>query len=223
MRKTFPLILCFLFLSLGCSTLQVNTTGYLNPSNEKPFSKNDKYFVFALEKAVNPILELEVKLKIEKLLSEMGYTVVPSLEGAGWIVPFSYGRTGEESSTAIVPLTTTTTQTYSAYGMDGTYTFGTYTQPSTTYYPVTTTNYGHFLVVSLFNNHAESKKQQKPVTAWRSESYSQGESSDLRSVFNYLLVETFQNFGLDTGKEISHSLYPSDPRVKILQNNYTEK
>lgn len=222
MRKTFPLILCFLFLNLGCSAIQVKTTGYLNPSNENLFSKNDKYFVSASEKAENPFLEAEVKFKIEKLLYDTGYTVVPSLNEVDWVISYSYGRAGDTSSTAMFPLTTTTTETFSTYGMDGTYTFGTYTQPSTTYIPVTSTTYGHFLAVSLIN-HIESKKQQKIVTAWRSESYSQGESSDLRSVLNYLLVETFQYFGFDTGKEISHSLYPSDPRVKILQNNYTEK
>jgi|GEM_PF-1196006 len=224
--KYTSLLTLFVLLSLGCSTsgpgYNVKTNAYLSPNLTNTPSPNEKYLVFsAPEKVENPFLEEEVKFKIEKLLSARGYNLVQSLDEADWVVSFGYGITGGETSTTSVPWQTNQSGNFSVYGSGG-YASGSYTQPSTIYIPITRTTYGRFLSVSLID-WIESKKQQKIITTWKGDSHSVGSSSDLRDVLNYLLIQTFQNFCVDTGKEISNDYYSSDPRVKKLQNNSTEK
>lgn len=219
--NSFILILLTSILLSACSTLRIDTTAYLSPSLTNTLPKDGKYFVST--SPVNPnnqLLHNEVKRKTEKLVSSKGYNLVSTLDEADWLIAFDFGLANTKTSTGAIPITTSQTSSFSTFNSDGTLTFGTYTQPSTTYYPYSETSYSHYLNAYVIDILA-SRKKDETIIAWQGDSFSSGNSSDLRLVLDFLLVTTFEHFGTDTKKQLKRTMSLNDPQVIELQNSIT--
>jgi hypothetical protein len=54
------------------------------------------------------------------------------------------------------------------------------------------------------------------AAVWTCNATSRGSSSDLRLIVNYLLVAAFDQFGVDSGRELRIKFEPDDPRVASM-------
>lgn len=97
----------------------------------------------------------------------------------------------------------------------------TYHPGSITYIPYSYTYFTRYLVVNLYERGRWLSSKEKDLSdaiAWRATTISQGSSSDLRSVIDYLLVATFEEFGKDTGKRKRRTFREGDRRVRELRH-----
>lgn len=93
----------------------------------------------------------------------------------------------------------------------------------TTYVPYDYTVYTRFLVLDLLDLERwetlpENAKEK--ATIWRCESVSRGQESDLRGLLDYLLVPSFEQFGLDTGKQVTKSISETDKNVTAFRESF---
>ena len=82
------------------------------------------------------------------------------------------------------------------------------------------TYFTRFLGVSLYEKGRWLVSEEDDLAdaiVWRATTTSAGSSSDLRSVIDYLLVETFDYFGEDTGERKRKTLSEDDKRVRQLR------
>lgn len=202
----------------GCGTFyQVKVNGYTSPATTQGIRPGGSFFVMADKKAKNPLLEMEVKDKIQKLLQSQGYPVT-SFEKADYYLFFSYGL-GEPRNVSVVA------PDYSigwggGYGWGPGYGYGWggpaffFTVPPWGYTEAATL-YSRWLLINVVDGPAYRAHQgSQPV--WVGEARSVGASSDLRTVLNYLLVADFQKFGKNTGKAVTIELEKENPAVYSL-------
>lgn len=200
----------------GCAstrTYQVQVNGYTE-SAAPSLAPGASLFVLEDEKAQNPLLEKEVKAKIEKLLTERGYLLVP-YDRADYYLSFSYGLGNPQTVSLTAP----------SWGIGWGFGTGYYgTGVSTGIYwpgwgPFSTKNqalYDRWLRLTV----AEGKYQRetgKSRTVWVGEAHSTGASSDLREVLNPLLIAAFEQFGMNTGRAVLANIKQNDPRVRGLE------
>ena len=96
-----------------------------------------------------------------------------------------------------------------------------------TYVPYAYTYFVRFLKMELYEKPeldrcvaAQKDKKEKDFSSalvWSAETVSAGESSDLRWVMDYMLVGTFQYFGLDSGQRRTVLFRFSDKRIRALR------
>jgi hypothetical protein len=210
------LVLLVLGLTLsGCAgpLYHIKVNGYTSPATTQRIRPGGSFFVMSDKKVKNPLLEMEVKDKIQKLLQSHGYPVT-SFEKADYYLFFSYGL-GEPRNVSVVE------PDYSigwgggwgpGYGWGGPAFF--FTVPPWGYTEETTL-YDRWLLINVVEGPAyRSHQGSQPV--WVGEARSLGASSDLRTVLNYLLVADFQKFGKNTGKAVTIELEEGNPAVYSL-------
>jgi hypothetical protein len=217
MKRLF-LIMVALVLG-GCATAyQVRFNGYLDTERpHKAIERGASFCVLENKSAKNPILESEIKAKIEMLLVQNGYRL-DSYEKADFFLGFNYsigaGRTVYESMPVYIPPETGTIRSYEG-GREKRTSFITY-PGYTTYVPQNFTLYSSSLILDVFDaQRKRDMKEEKPV--WIGETFSSSRNSDLREIIDFLLVAAFEHFGEDTGKSLQISVSGKNPWIRQLQ------
>jgi hypothetical protein len=194
---------------------KVKVNGYTSPATNQGIKPGGAFFVVANKEAKNPLLEMEVKDKIQKLLQGHGYPLT-SFETADYYLFFSYGLGEPRNVSVVVP------DYYGSIGWGGGWGPGYGWGGPAFYFTVPpwggyaeTTIYDRWLLINVVDGPAYRAHQgSQPV--WVGEARSLGTSADLRTVLNYLLVADFQEFGKNTGKAITIKLEEENPAVYSL-------
>lgn len=217
-RKIGIVILAF-FLS-GCAAYyNVRVNGYLDKVHtQTAIMPGVSVYVLENKNSKNPILESEVKSKIEKSLFEKGYRLELENKADFYLIytyAISSGKRVSEITPVYYPGDTGTIQTYDSSGK---------TTSSIVTFPGYTVYMPHKVIVytsslslkvidaDLFRNHKEEN------TVWIGEALSTSQNSDLRDMINYLLVASFEHFGENTFRGIVSNIYENDSRVKKYLN-----
>jgi hypothetical protein len=218
MNKFFGVFLLSLLsvATLGCAsarTYQVQVNGYTE-SAAAPLAPGASLFVLEDQKAQNPLLEKEVKAKIEKLLTKQGYRLVP-YDRADYYVLFTYGLGNPQTVSVAGPTMGIGLGFGTGYCGPGVG-YGFYWPGSGPYYTEARALYDRWLRLNVVEGtyYRETGKS-RPV--WVGEAHSTGASSDLREVLNPLLIGAFEQFGRNTGKALSTTIKQKDPRVTDLE------
>jgi hypothetical protein len=203
----------------GCSTggtFTIKVNGYTDPGTPAQIKPGGSFCVIENQEAKNPLLEKEIKEKINKLLLTHGYPVT-TFEKADYYLFFAYGM-GEPR-----PVSTATPDYYGSIGWGGGYGWGGWGggpsiyvgMPWGDYSADRATLYDRWLVINVVEGPAyRTQKISRPV--WVGEARSMGTSSDLRTVLNYLLVADFKEFGKNTGKALTTEIEAQNPEVYSL-------
>jgi hypothetical protein len=223
MRTSALLFSAVIIQLLGCTRFESRVTTYLSHDLSFPaYDETNTVGVVARADPAEPLLEQEVARKIEILLRERGYTTRPV--GEARYVLFAYfaidsGQTVSGTQNVYIPGGTAYTNVYTSSGQWATATTrlpGHTEQRSYSY-----TYFSRYLGATLYDHQrfiAASDKDKDEAVVWRGITTSTGNSSDLRSVIDYLLVATFKHFGADTGKQVREALGASDKRVRQLRD-----
>jgi Domain of unknown function (DUF4136) len=216
MKKTLIATAIILAGSLigGCgpTLYNINVNGYTDPAVPGVIIPGDSFFVIENQKAPNPLLEKEIKDKINKLLERHGYTLA-SYDQARYYLLFSYGIGPQHNVEVAMP-------DYSygiglgggGWGHGGSYFFG---APFFAFYPQPDRLYDRWLLLSVVDGKTYREKGQFS-TIWVGEALSSGTSGDIRVSVNYLLLADFQQFGKNTGKAITVGIDKEGPQVQGL-------
>lgn len=198
----------------GCASLayQVKVNGYTDPAASVPLSPGVSIFVIDNQAAKNPLLEKEIKGKINKLLEQQGYRIA-TFDQADYYLFFGYGIGPERQVTVVMP------DYFPTFGLGlgaaplrSPYFF---VSPFLSYYPPAESLYDRWLLINVVDGRFYREKGEFRAL-WVGEARSTGTSSDLRTVINYLLVADFTEFGRNTGKAVTVDINEQDPRVKAL-------
>ncbi len=205
--KTYLFSLPLICLSLGCAvSYNVGVNGYSSSGQTLQIHQASSIYVVEDSNAPNPILEREIGMKIQKLLSKKGYSI--GTEESNYYLLFDYGINSGRTVTDTIPLYHPSA--YYEYPFSGVYWHG-----YTTYVPYSTVVYTRWLVLRLIDGKAY-RTSQKAKPLWIGEVMSAGPSSDLRELINYMLIAAFEHFGEDTGKRVNELFLEDDERVKLL-------
>jgi hypothetical protein len=199
----------------GCAaaTYQVQVNGYTDPAAPAPFAPGATFFVIDNKEAKNPLLDREVKAKINLLLERQGYVVVP-FEKAAYYLFFTYGIGASAAASVAMPDYSVGFGLGYGYYWPRSYAFfwpGYLTYPQ---YPEPL--YDRWLLVNVAEGEHYRKTGQFR-TLWVGEVRSTGSSSDIREVINSLLLAAFARFGQNTGKAVTVEINQSDPRLRQLE------
>jgi hypothetical protein len=200
----------------GCASAkvyQVQVNGYTEGAGPS-LVPGAALFVLENQKAQNPLLEKEIKDKIDALLTKQGYRLVP-YERADYYVLFSYGLGNPQTVSVTAPTW--------GVGLG----FGTgYCGPGVGYgisWPgcgpfstQTAALYDRWLRVNVVEG-KYYRETGKSRSVWVGEAHSTGTSSDIREVINPLLIAAFEQFGVNTGKAWPSTIKQNDPRVTDLE------
>jgi hypothetical protein len=165
-------------------------------------------FVMEDQKAQNPLLEKEIKDKIDNLLVRDGYLLAP-YDKAQFYLFFTYGLETSGTVTVAGPIGP-------GRGWSG---FGYSAYLPTKYGPYamdTLTLYDRWLRLTVVEG-KYYRETGKSRTVWVGEVRSTGSSSDLREVLSPLLIGAFEQFGKNTGKALLTNIRQNDPRVRELE------
>lgn len=206
----------------GCTRYQIGVTTYL--SHDLPFPPVDPSTRIAIVTESDPdepLLEAEVKRKIEALVRGRGFEVADRDDASHILAAFfaiDAGNTGSGVASVYQPGGTSRSFVYTNTGRWATAT--THHPGTTSYVPYSYTYFTRFLGVSLYERErwlASEDDDLADAIVWRATTTSAGSSSDLRRVVDYLLVTTFEHFGEDTGKRKRETLFQGDRRVRDLR------
>ena len=214
----FFVLVGFIIGIVSCSAYHIQVTGYLDRAHSPSLVPGNTVFVMQNPEADNPLLEKEVAARIAKLLEQHGYRL-SSPKDADFHILSRYGidcgplRTG---SIAIKePDRHEPTYTYDSDS--GAWSFGVLTIPGQTrYVPYSVQHHTCWFSIRVIDVR-KSRESHKAEVVWAADTVSEGKSTDLRDVLNYILVATFEYFGLDTGKAVRIKLKPGDSRVRNLK------
>jgi hypothetical protein len=205
----------------GCSsvsTFTIKVNGYTDPSAPAPVKPGGFFCVIENQEAKNPLLEKEIKEKLNKLLLTHGYPVT-TFDKADYYLFFGYGMGEPRSVSAAAP------DYYGSIGWgmgSGWGGRGGWGGPSVYVgmpwggYPANgATLYDRWLLLHVVDGPAY-RTQKLSRSVWVGEAHSVGASSDLRTVLNYLLVADFKEFGKNTGKAVTVEIDAQNPEVYSL-------
>lgn len=208
MIRTFLIVLPITCLVLGCqASYNVGVNGYSSSGQALQIQPDSSIEVVADSNAPNPILEREVRLKIESLLTEKGYSI--EADRADYYLLFNYGIDSGRAVTGAVPVW------YSDgyYGYH--YAYG-HRHGYIAYAPYVEVVYTRWLVIKVIDGQAyRASKKADPL--WIGEITSVGYESDLRELLNYMLIVGFEHFGQDTGRRIFEVISEKDERTWLLR------
>jgi hypothetical protein len=199
----------------GCGPYHydVKVNGYLDPAAPARITPGGTFCVIENREAQNPLLEKEVKDKINQLLTKQGYQLA-AYEQADYYLFFSYGLGGEPSTTVVMP----DYYPYAGFGFgsgsgyrSSSYFF---VAPFFSFYPYpeSVALYDRWLLLNVVDGKYYREKGQFR-TIWVGEARSTGTSSDLRTVLNYLLLADFHEFARNTGKAVTVEIGEPEPQV----------
>jgi hypothetical protein len=201
---------------LGCAsvkTYQVQVNGYTEGAAPS-LAPGASLFVLEDQKAQNPLLEKEIKAKVEALLEKQGVVLVP-YDRAEYYLSFTYGLGTPQTVSVTGP----------SWGIG--WGFGTgYRGPGVSpgiywpgygpFYTETKALYDRWLRLTVVEGKFY-RDTGKSRTVWVGEARSTGASSDLREVLNSLLIAAFEQFGKNTGKAVLTRIKQNDPRFSGLE------
>ena len=208
----FLIGLCF----FGCSsvsTYTIRVNGYTDPGAPGLIKPGGSFYIMENREAKNPLLEKEIKEKIDKLLLTHGYPTTSS-EKADYFLFFDYGL-GEPRSVNV-----TTPDYYGGFGWGWGGGYGGGGPAVAIGIPWGGSTYSaaffdRWLLLKVVEGPAyRTQKTSPPV--WVGEARSVGTSSDLRQVLNYLLVANFKEFGKNTGQAVTKEIKADNPEVYSL-------
>jgi len=201
----------------GCSTTYtIKVNGYTDPGTQAQVRPGAFFCVMENQDAKNPLLDKEIKEKLNKLLLTHGCPVT-TFEKADFYLFYKYGM-GEPKSVVTTP------DYYGGIGWGVGYGGGGWGwggpafylgMPLTGYSSGVTPLYDRWLQLTVVEGPAyRIQKLSRPV--WVGEAHSLGASSDLRTVLNFLLVANFKEFGKNTGKAVTKEINAQDPEAVSL-------
>lgn len=212
-KLVFPLLLfsiALLFTSCMSQKIYVCTEAFTNPDKTLSLSSNSSFAVVNPAPDNQDLFHKEVSKKIEKILLSKGYKT-ETIEKADHILAFSMGMNSQsvvENRLNYLPGGTITSNSHSNYsgGVGGTYGYvngnnSTTTTLPGTYYttPELVTYNGRWLKIIIVSG-KDFRKNKQLEQLWESNSYSIGQSNDLRNIINYLLAANFKYFGKNIQK-----------------------
>ncbi|MGQ9688972.1 MAG: DUF4136 domain-containing protein [Desulfobaccales bacterium] len=210
------LVVILMASGAGCAATrayQVQVNGYTDPA-VPVFAPGAMVCVLEDQKAQNPLLEKEVKAKIEKLLEKNHYSLAP-YDQAQYFVSFAYGLGTPQTVSVGAPAWSVGVGFGTGWwGPSAAY--GVYWPGWGPYYTETRPLYDRWLRLTVVDGkqHRDTGKSQ---ALWVGEARSTGSSSDLREVLNFLLIAVFEQFGRNTGKALPATIKQKDPRVLELE------
>jgi hypothetical protein len=215
-RSIGVLVIVFGLLAAGCAplTYQIQVNGYTNPEIATGIFPGSSFFVIENKDAQNPLLEREIKTKINKLLEGQGYRISP-FEKADCYLLFSYGIGQPRTVTVVMPDYYPGEFGFYPYYPPGRY-YSFLWPGFVTYVPYTETIYDKWLLINVVEGKYYREKGQFR-TLWVGDARSSGPSADLRTAINYLLLADFKEFGKNTGKAVKVEIEEQDLRIKQLE------
>jgi hypothetical protein len=219
MKKPFYVLLVMAAgLSLwGCgpTLYNIKVNGYTDPAATAQIAPGASLFVIENQQAKNPLLEKEIAGKINKLLTNKGFSLA-AYEKAQYYLFFSYGIGQEQAASVVMP-------DYSyGFGLGGGPGYGWrgggsyfFAAPFFSFYPSPENLYSRWLLINVVDGKYYREKGQFH-TLWVGEARSTGTSADLRTAINYLLLADFKQFGQNTGKAVSVEIDKATPQVQGL-------
>lgn len=210
-RAGLAACLCLALVILaGCAaTLPVSVNGYTDPAVAVSIPPGSRFCVAENPQAQNPLLEREIKAKLERLLTRKGYGVVPC-EQADFVLLFTYGIGPGASRTLISPEW--------GFGLGaGRYWHGGYVffWPGFTTYS-TAALYERWVLLNVVSGR-DFREQKTTRPLWVGEARSSGTQADLRQAVDPLLVAALEKLGRDTGRAVTVELREDDPRLRDLR------
>jgi len=203
MNKLCLILLTISICAAGCtSTFTVRVNGF--SEFDQPISDKASIYVSVDPNSQNPIFDKEIKAKIEMLLKSHGYVPVPDVEQADYRLAFHVGLDSHR--------VTDYTPFYGPYeGFHNRY-WGGYHFGYTRYVPYFETFYDQWLVMKVFaTGHDDASEAGKVV--WIGEAMIDTSVADIRRVVDYLLIASFEYFGVDTKRQMALTIGPDDPRI----------
>lgn len=221
MDKYLIIVFTIIFSSCMHTTVyKVEFNSFIDESYSIP--TGSKLYIMENPESKNPIFDREITGKIIKILINEGYYIAPPNE-ADYCIIYNYGITSGkevitqqrtepghyEQKSRVNAYNTTTGVEYKSY-------YDQYVPGKTSYVNRTITVFHRYLNVKVFKSIDLSKKNKKMRPVWVSETKSTGSSNDLRMVMDYLLVPTFKNFGINTGRTRIFKIYPNNKEMKVV-------
>jgi hypothetical protein len=203
----------------GCSSVPIYTikvNGYTDPAAPGQVNPGSSFCLIENQEAKNPLLDKEIKEKLNKLLLTHGYPVT-TFEKADYFLFFGYGMGEPRSANAATPDYFGSV----GWGWGGGYGWGGWGGPSVAIgipwggSADSVTLYERWLLIKVVPGSAYRARQDAPPV-WVGEARSVGVSSDLRMVLNYLLVADFKEFGKNTGQAVPMEIDAENPEVYSL-------
>jgi len=201
-------------LASGCATgatYQVQVNGYTEAAAPQPFAPGASFHIIDNQETKNPLLEKEIRTKLEVLLVKRGYPVTP-YDRADYYLSFTYGLGTPQS----VSVTTPSWGFGLGVGYGGPAAYGMYWPGYPPYNTQVQPLYDRWLQVKVVAG-KQLRTTGKSHTVWVGEARSTGASSDLREVMNSLLIAAFEQFGQNTGKALRLDVNQDDPRFRELE------
>jgi hypothetical protein len=207
------LVLFLGIFAAGCApaTHRVLVDGYTGSAAPAEITPGGSFFVIENKEAKNPLLEKEIRGKINQLLQNQGYELAP-FEKADYYLFYSYGIGPGQSVTTVMP------DFGWGFGFGTGYPFG-YSLLWPGFAPYSSyreTIYDKWLLINVIAGKPYREKG-KFNTLWVGEARARGPSMDLRTVVNYLLLADFHEFGKNTGKGARVEIREDDLRLKKLE------
>lgn len=204
-HQFFLLLVIIVIGTAGCAPrYAVNVTGYLDQETSFSPTRDHSFFVVMNTNAENSLLEKEVASKIGTLLDEKGHP--PGSAGeADFHIVYWYGIDRGPLHTETTPIHHTI-PSYNPF-------VGTWFLNTVTTYQTHSMQYHTRSLSIRVIDARQSRDSNQAEVVWAADTVSEGGSSDLREVLNYLLVATFEHFGQDTGKAVRLKLTPKDPQI----------
>jgi len=210
-------IVTLLLLLFACTPVyRVQVNGYADPDSTGRIRPAARICVLENEKAENPLLDKEIKAKIQAVLQHRGL-VLSSRDAADLFCRFNYGLGTGLTQIGSVPVQSPPVTTSVVVSNQGgaVQTTAILTPGPTSYIPYARTFYDRWLHIAILDGESLRKGKADKVL-WYGDIVSSGESRDLRTVVNYMLVEAFEIFGRDTRKGILKEIREDDVRLKVF-------
>jgi hypothetical protein len=221
MKKVLLSFTMLLFLA-GCA-VGIQTTGFLDRSLEPSGLKQGGLFAVQLnEGAPNPILDTEIRDKIEKLLLRRGYRIAEP-DQAKYLIQFSYGMNPKfqhSTTTVYGPSQTHLIEIPDSKG--GTRHVNVTTPGDTFMVPTVTEIFSKHLSMKVLDAGSVQGGQKKKVV-WIGETAGADLSSDLRYDMDYLLTAAFACFGQDTGRQLTISIGSDNADLRELRKDQRKR
>jgi hypothetical protein len=204
---------------IGCAsrTYRVQVNGYTEEAGVAAFAVGASFFVVENQEAANPLLEKEVKVKLDRLLEKQGYLLAP-YEQAEYFLLFAYGMGAPQTVSVAQPSWSIGVGFGTGYwGPGAGYGFYWPGWGGYPYYAETYAFYDRWLRLTVVEGKQYRASGKKAQPLWVGEARSSGTSSDLREVLNPLLLAAFEQFGKNTRKAVPTTIKQNDPRLSELE------
>lgn len=213
--KYYLVVLFVVSATIGCSsTYYVVGVDSYTAENPSALETKNLVYVYQNPEADNVMLEREVAKKIEHMLINEGYNITRNLEEADILVNFSYGI-GEPRMVTTTGFIYKPGQRTTVTNADGEVVATARSSGTSQAVSRDQTVFDRYLMLMAFDLN-DLPNESVDSALWQSIIESSGSSSDLRKVLNYLIVASFEEFGINTGERKIYRISENDRRVRQL-------